>query len=407
MGVVAVLGMHRSGTSLATELLHGLGASLPAPLLEDQIAINANGFWEDKTVVEINEKILAGFDRHWYSLDALDAFSEIDKSMIKSAKEHVVRYYSGSSLNVLKDPRLCRLLPFWKNVFSDEGVGLSYVFVLRHPLENALSLNKRDSIPIEHGVILWVLYTLEALKHIDKQPLLIVRYDDFFQSSNLVLADMRAYLNGLGGVPTTDGSIDLQARILSSERHHRAETYDGGAEQIVAYAISLFEKINTSSFAGADMASEIGEQLLLWEGIWKAQQPLIQTLGKTTAALVSNAKKMHRVGELNSYAQSLVMERDRQLQQINIQLNEIGHLHTCALSVVGERDRQLQHINIQLNEIGQLHTHAQSVVAERDRQLAQSQAQCQTLDDENQSLRAHINRIRSTLLGRFSDWFSR
>jgi chromosome segregation ATPase len=220
----------------------------------------------------------------------------------------------------------------------------------------------------------------------------------------------------------------LQARILSSERHHRAGTYDGGADQIVDYAISLFEKINTSSLVGADMASQIGEQLLLWEGIWNSQQPLIQTLDKTTAVLVSNAKKMHDIGELHTNAQSVVAERDRQLQQINVQLNEIGQLYTNAQSLVEERDRQLQQINVQLNEIGQLHTNAQSVVAERDRQLneigqlytraqsvveerdrqlAQSQAQCQALDDENQSLRAHINRIRSTLLGRFSDWFGR
>ena len=64
--VVAVLGMHRGGTSLAARAVHALGFHFGDNLWgprED----NPTGFWEDRDVVELNEALLERDGLDWQS----------------------------------------------------------------------------------------------------------------------------------------------------------------------------------------------------------------------------------------------------------------------------------------------------------------------------------------------------
>src|SRR6266850_1768989 len=113
--VVFVLGMHRSGTSALARALHALGLGLPGHLLPPA-PDNLEGYFESRDLTRLNERILAAAGTAWHdpapipeawfgSGDAL-AFHE-------RAKAFVSETLASSPTVVLKDPRLCRLLPFW------------------------------------------------------------------------------------------------------------------------------------------------------------------------------------------------------------------------------------------------------------------------------------------------------
>ena len=55
--VVMIVGMHRSGTSAAGQLLENLGFDFGNNLLEGIDNINNRGFWEDREVVALDEHI--------------------------------------------------------------------------------------------------------------------------------------------------------------------------------------------------------------------------------------------------------------------------------------------------------------------------------------------------------------
>ena len=67
--LVFILGVHRSGTSLAAEIVSEMGFSVPGEMLDVVESINAHGFWESKEVVDFNESFLAACGKKWFDLD--------------------------------------------------------------------------------------------------------------------------------------------------------------------------------------------------------------------------------------------------------------------------------------------------------------------------------------------------
>ena len=162
--VVVVLGMHRSGTSCAAGTLVRLGAAAPRHLMEPN-AGNESGFWESSVIVDLNDAILAagGSDwRDWRSFD-LDAIDDQKADAFRAhAKAALSEEFGQGGLAVVKDPRMCRLMPFWAQVFHEANCSLHAVLPLRSPLEVAWSLNCRDGIRPAHGCLMWLRHVLDA-----------------------------------------------------------------------------------------------------------------------------------------------------------------------------------------------------------------------------------------------------
>jgi hypothetical protein len=80
---------------------------------------------------------------------------------------------AGDTPLVLKDPRLCVTLPFWKKVIPSR---LAAVLMLRDPLEVACSLQARDDLPVLLGLALWDRYLRSAVQDLEGLPVLVVDY---------------------------------------------------------------------------------------------------------------------------------------------------------------------------------------------------------------------------------------
>ncbi|CAG0993429.1 hypothetical protein RHIZO_02376 [Rhizobiaceae bacterium] len=161
---VVVLGMHRSGTSALSRVLSLLGCDLPKTLMPPSPA-NEPGHWESMAMYKLNDRILesAGSAWHdwlelnpkWFDSPKADEFRE--EATVALAEE-----FGSSRLFVLKDPRICRLFPFWLDVLQRSDV-LPLVWVpLRNPLEVAGSLEKRNGFEPALSNLLWLRNVLDA-----------------------------------------------------------------------------------------------------------------------------------------------------------------------------------------------------------------------------------------------------
>ena len=68
---VLVLGMHRSGTSALARGLEMLGVYLGNDFLSPQ-PDNPTGYWEDRNIYELNERLLAAFGLKWEDVALID-----------------------------------------------------------------------------------------------------------------------------------------------------------------------------------------------------------------------------------------------------------------------------------------------------------------------------------------------
>lgn len=163
---ILVLGMHRSGTSALAKVLVELGARVP----DDEVQANEGnprGYFEPRTVVSIHDSFLRSIDRAWNDPDPLDPglFQGEAAGTARLRLGQLVERYAADweSGWVVKDPRMCRLMPLWDDVSRRyESDRPRVLHVLRSPLAVADSLEHRNDLRQEVSLLLWLRHNLEA-----------------------------------------------------------------------------------------------------------------------------------------------------------------------------------------------------------------------------------------------------
>lgn len=222
--VVCVLGMHRSGTSLTTRVLNLLGVYLGSDdsmLASDRL--NAKGYWEHESILEINDELLARFGGSWHAPPAFppnwERAPEI-ADLRRQARVLLEEEFQEAELWGWKDPRTCLTLPFWRQLVPS----MRYVMCLRNPVDVARSL--AHAVSFEQGVGLWLLYVRLALAQTFGEPRLLVLYED-------LVTDWREQLLRLGrfvgrGQPSTGPETrEAVSEFVGEELwHHRTALVD-------------------------------------------------------------------------------------------------------------------------------------------------------------------------------------
>ena len=222
---VVILGMHRSGTSALTGVLGLAGAGLPANLMPATPA-NPRGYFESQLLYELHEEIFAEAGVTWQDLlpPPPDWFRSghaarfVDR-LCKALREE----FGDAPLLVLKDPRMCRLVPLWARVFQRLAIAPCYVLAIRHPLEVAASLEREHQMDERKATLLWLDHLLRAEHDTRGQRRSVVSYEH-------LLADWRGTIARIGAdldLPFPRLSRRTEAEIdefLSSKlRHHGAD----------------------------------------------------------------------------------------------------------------------------------------------------------------------------------------
>jgi hypothetical protein len=221
---VLVLGGHRVGSSALARVLGYLGCDLPRrPLRGD--ADNETGYWEPLSILRLDQRILASAGSTWLDVRAIDPRrlrTPQSEPFRREAVEALAEEFGDSRLFALKEPRICRILPFWLEALETAGVRPLVVSIVRHPLEAAASLHGRDGFDPSLGCRLWLHNALEAEFASRGLP-------RFFTSYDSLLADWRRFAErsrsalGIAWPRRTDEIAEAVEAFLSERyRHHRA-----------------------------------------------------------------------------------------------------------------------------------------------------------------------------------------
>ncbi len=174
-----VVGMHRSGTSAIARGVAALGVYLGNDFLDAQPE-NPTGYWEDKGIVEIGERVLKALNLRWDDVAPIApaAFRRLRiRSLHGAAVRYVKRTFGAHPLWGFKDPRTIRLLPFWRNVLRKCNADDSYVIAIRNPRSVEASLFRRQSMDAATAQRLWLVHMVPYLREIRGRPVVVVDYD--------------------------------------------------------------------------------------------------------------------------------------------------------------------------------------------------------------------------------------
>jgi hypothetical protein len=221
-----ILGMHRSGTSALTRVANLLGADLPKNLMPPNTE-NESGFWESDDLMTIHDEALASAGSRWDDWQAIDS-GWFNSAAAKKSAARILQVlhqdFEKSRLFVIKDPRLCRLWPLWREPLVRFGAQPLIVLTIRNPLEVFGSLKARNELtPLKAG-LLWLRHVIDAERETRDLPRAVVTYDDLLDNWTEVAQEIgrRLHVNW----PRRPRLHEIERFLSSSLRHH---TYDSHA----------------------------------------------------------------------------------------------------------------------------------------------------------------------------------
>lgn len=252
-GGIIVLGMHRSGTSLVSEMVHRWGAfgrivdCLPANQW------NARGYWELTPLVDFNNRLLAALGASWYC-------PPNERDNVRLAEFASQPKYRDEALGLLasmqsgargswfwKDPRLSLLLPFWQQLWGE----VRYVICVRDPLEICRSLRERDDLSFGVSIVLWQRYMLAILEATRKAPAIFVNYRALLQNSAGECRRLSRFLEGSSGAVSSNSAASAMRGAVDGELRHYATKARHGQVRFSERQTALQELLERLGRCGA------------------------------------------------------------------------------------------------------------------------------------------------------------
>ncbi|HYW75876.1 MAG TPA: hypothetical protein VFA48_04550 [Gammaproteobacteria bacterium] len=265
--------MHRSGTSALTGVLSKRGVPLGSKLYEGHAGINDKGYFENARLTDLDDDLLLALGScwqdflelppKWWQQPELDAFR---RGMVSALS----REFKDCDLWAIKDPRLCRLLPWWQSLLRECGWNAVYALLIRQPLEVAASLKRRDGFSTKRGVLLWVDYTLRSVSGTQGCARTLLTFDELMTDPVAASSKVLKFVDPRWRPSLDNCNTDSLAGFLDQGlRHHRGKDTASDNEQqedaLIAGANELYDRLKNWNLGSAPALEDNElDDWLLW-----------------------------------------------------------------------------------------------------------------------------------------------
>ena len=270
--LVIITGMHRSGTSLLGNIVSCMGVSMGDNLIEAD-EHNQGGYYEDKKIVDLNEKLLINLQRWWPGPGGTLELPEGWKSSAQAKNykkelqnELTERFSEKTSVLAIKDPRISLILPIWEEIAKEVEIRVKIVISVRDPAEVISSLITRDGrsvgMTIERGEELWWRHNAELYKKRDSEDCLFVSYRRWFDDKkrNRQLKDLEKFLFHECGKGKKE-RLSAGNKIICPERRRSHKNENIKQKNLSSQVKKLYKELeNINSKKGSQNAKELREK---------------------------------------------------------------------------------------------------------------------------------------------------
>lgn len=300
----------------------------------------------------------------------------------ETAAHLIEEEFAGAPVIVLKDPRICRLVPFWLDALAQSRYRPVPIVTFRDPFEVAQSLRKRNGFPLSFGLLLWLRYVLEAERLTRGLSRVVTSYDD-------VLSNWRAVVGMIAerGKVTFPHSLDDAApeveAFLSEELRTFAAPPEGDPPhaRLSSYVRDVFDILRRWTLSGEDQSDHAALDRLgaiLDEASWTFVDAARAVTGRTEALDAALRSANRRAGALQDQAVAETRRREvveRLLADAQIGLEQASLRSHC---LADENDRQVRELGLlarRLKDANELRSGMQREISELQDRLQAVDAQ--------------------------------
>jgi hypothetical protein len=311
--LLLVLGMHRSGTSALAGLLGQAGFALPTST-DPGDGNNHTGYWEPRAIRTVHNRLLDGCQSSWHDplLPVLTWQPQRLDDTLDQLEQALAEDFAGmpaDGVAVVKDPRQCRLMPLWWELLQRRAAEVHVLLVVRRPEAVAASLGRRDQLPQDRALLLWLSHTLEAELHSRALPRLVLSYEALLREP----AAMVRACQQLAGLPEQELSPELLDHWIRPQLNHAAEG-DGLATApeghgLLELATAVYEALCSEALQPAARQHRLDQAMHQVQGMLAAlprqggQRALVELFWEPQAG--------GGFGQEHSQRQPLLMEHNR------------------------------------------------------------------------------------------------
>ena len=422
---ILVAGMHRSGTSALTRLLVGLGCDAPKTLMPAD-DYNAKGYWESTEIAGLNDDILrsAGsswdswehFGTYWYASPVADGFRARAQTVLANE-------FSDSALFVLKDPRICRLMPFWLAALQDFGATPHVLLPLRNPLEVAASLHHRDAIEPPFGLLMWLRNVLDAEAESRQCNRAILRYEELLVDWHETATRIGRDLSISWPRQSAAATLEIDADLAPTLRHHveaDSRRLSSRSSRWVATTYDILRRWADGQANDADVQQLNAINATLTESARVFAQPVAagMRIGQTNRQLEADQGRLNKtlddlnkvVADRDSHIKSLdqavqdrdevIANKDGQIANLNTALHDRDVRVDAQMHAIADRDGRIGALHDAIRSRDGQVTNLERTVAERDRQIealqtavASRNTQIEALEREAATRNTHVEAL--------------
>lgn len=382
---IVVLGMHRSGTSSLSGSLCRLGCKEPTSLIPASDD-NERGYYESLKIRDLNDAVLASagsawddwrvFSESWISSPVATVFEE-------QACATIVQEYGLAQLIVVKDPRMCRMMPFWTRALNRAGYAIRCILLVRSPLEVASSLWLRDEFPIDKSLLLWLRHVLDAEAITRDLPRAVLHWPDFLDDWRLALTHAGEQIS-VSWPRLADQSASEIDHFLSPSLRHNVTTKEALVvdpyvnewvrETYLAMVNLAAEPASINAWRALDeIRSEFSKACKIFG---RALTDFEENLSRSQADVANTRSECERLAvevvENQRHADTLVMEREVIANERNAlrerlitAIEERNAVRAQLAALVGESDaltEQLASCNNELSKMMKVATNSRAAL---------------------------------------------
>lgn len=394
-----VLGMHRSGTSVVTQLLSIAGAKLPDDLLGANPG-NEFGHFEPKWMIERDDRLLQDLGNSWDEWSRIDldaAPREVVRAYVADLGNFVARERGDAALMVLKEPRICRILPLVLQALAAEKTEPLIVIPYRNPLEVAGSLQARDKMSPREGVLLWLRHLIDAERDSRGFKRSFIAYDDLFEDWRKSFAHLSDDLGIAWPNAIDDVAPQIDKAIVRDARHNRW-TYEDLGETSFTHGLALHAFDACKAFHAdpqdAGAMARMDAIAAQFEELTELTLPALRDTRRALADISVRAEKQQYDND----------ELERRNTELAHNLKGIWDLHNVVGELNKKSDLYISDLRSQLEEkkrqtdsaIGRLNASEQALL-DSEAARAREKTRAEALQSRMDSLRAEAEKTASLL----------
>lgn len=147
-------------------------------------------------------------------------------TLVSQVEEYLAAVTQSHRVVLLKDPRLCRLLPIWLDAARNLNKQVAAIHAVRSPLDAAASMQARNDLALQVGVWIWIRHIVEAESRTRELPRVFVNYETLLSNWPSVAEAVSPLCPDAKSTPGIATQNAIERFLDPALRHHRVQGWD-------------------------------------------------------------------------------------------------------------------------------------------------------------------------------------